>query len=489
MYCVCRISTCLVAWLFSLIYGVCGISPCLVARLIEGLHDMFVDVRRNLSTYHDVLLGLGHWHSPDAFADIVLCRHHRLNRCTAAPHERRRQAADGRHQSFVLFACRATHRNLHPYQRRRRHLIRRMSEEATSASKVGAPHLHGLGHQPMRAVEPDGDVDGAIWLKPPWITHSDLSQNGHGFPRLPFRLPFRLSLCLHHSLSLSLQASWIELFVCSLVCPRADCAHFVVLIVRSSPAWHTNARRARRRARRRLHRTSFVVTALDLSALRRLRDHHGSQPPRMAWTCVCCHTENAAYRRKCGNSECRFPGGPPEAWEEKHGKDKRRDKSYPPKHTWHCGECGVDNSSRRWSCSSCGAKPPGSGVSSAAAQPKRRPVSQRQNFAEAVAQERRRVKAVLPVESRSQPDSELTDVKLDEDLNQDRDKCNSKEVANKLKDLDILIRQLQPCAMDDRSFVFCTLLQHISLPELTNGGKAQIPYSAGFSSQLGTELL
>ena len=33
----------------------------------------------------------------------------------------------------------------------------------------------------MRAVEPDGDVDGAIWLKPPWITHSDLSQNGYGF--------------------------------------------------------------------------------------------------------------------------------------------------------------------------------------------------------------------------------------------------------------------------------------------------------------------
>ena len=271
-----------------------------------------------------------------------------------------------------------------------------------------------------------------------------------GCSSVPMFVMTHLMLIISPSSSLFHEASWIELFVCSLVCPRADCAHFVVLIVRSSPAWHTNARRARRRARRRLHRTSFVVTALDLSALRRLREHHGSQPPRMAWTCVCCHTENAAYRRKCGNSECRFPGGPPEAWEEKHGKDKRRDKSYPPKHTWHCGECGVDNSSRRWSCSSCGAKPPGSGVSSAAAQPKRRPVSQRQNFAEAVAQERRRVKAVLPVESRSQPDSELTDVKLDEDLNQDRDKCNSKEVANKLKDLDTLIRQLQPCAKDDR---------------------------------------
>ena len=103
------------------------------------------------------------------------------------------------------------------------------------------------------------------------------------------------------------------------------------------------------------------ATAQDLAACRRLREHHGSQPPRMAWTFVCCRTENAAHRRKCSNSECRFPGGPPEAWYEKRGKDKRKDNQYPPKHTWHCGE---DNSSRRWSCSSCGAKPQESGASS-----------------------------------------------------------------------------------------------------------------------------
>ena len=70
-------------------------------------------------------------------SELVLCRHHRLNRWTAAPHERRRQAADGRHQSFVLFTCRATHWKLYPHQRRRRHLIGRKSEEATSTSKVG----------------------------------------------------------------------------------------------------------------------------------------------------------------------------------------------------------------------------------------------------------------------------------------------------------------------------------------------------------------
>ena len=169
----------------------------------------------------------------------------------------------------------------------------------------------------------------------------------------------------------------------------------------------------------------------------------------MAWICVCCRTENAAYRRKCSNSECRFPGGPPEAWDEKRAKGKRKDKQHLPKHTWHCDGCGEENSSRRWSCSSCGAKPPESGAFSAAVQPKKRPVSERQIFAEAVAQERHRVQAALPMESRSQPDGEVADVKIDEDSSQDRDRGNSKEVANKLKDLDTLIRQLQPCAKDD----------------------------------------
>ena len=158
----------------------------------------------------------------------------------------------------------------------------------------------------------------------------------------------------------------------------------------------------------------------------------------MAWICVCCRTENAAYRRTCSHSECRFPGGPPEAWDEKRGKDKRKDKQQIHKHTWHCDGCGEENSSRRWS----------SGASSATAQPRKRPVSQRQNFAEAVAQERRRVQATLPMESRSQADSEATDVNIDEDSSKDRDKGNTKEIANKLKDLDSLIRQLQPCARD-----------------------------------------
>ena len=59
--------------------------------------------------------------------------------------------------------------------------------------------------------------------------------------------------------------------VCFLVCSRADCALFVVLTVRASPAWHTDARQARKRARRRLHRTGTVATARDLAACRRSR--------------------------------------------------------------------------------------------------------------------------------------------------------------------------------------------------------------------------
>ena len=169
----------------------------------------------------------------------------------------------------------------------------------------------------------------------------------------------------------------------------------------------------------------------------------------MAWTCVCCRTENAAYRRKCSNSECRFPGGAPQAWDEKRGKDKRKDKQYPLKHTWHCGDCGEDNSSRRWFCSSCGAKPQESGASSSVPQPKKRLALTAAKFCRGCGQERDRVQASLPMESRSQPDSEATNVKIDEDSSQDRDKGNSREVANKLKDLDTLIRQLQPCAKDE----------------------------------------
>ena len=52
------------------------------------------------------------------------------------------------------------------------------------------------------------------------------------------------------------------------------------------------------------------------------------------------------------------------------------------------------------------------------------------------------------MESRSQADSKATDVKIDEDSSQDRDKGNTREIANTLKDLDALIRQLQPCARD-----------------------------------------
>ena len=37
--------------------------------------------------------------------------------------------------------------------------------------------------------------------------------------------------------------------------------------------------------------------------------------------------------RKLSNSECRIPGSSPEAWEEKRTKDERKDK-----HTWHCGD-------------------------------------------------------------------------------------------------------------------------------------------------------
>ena len=92
----------------------------------------------------------------------------------------------------------------------------------------------------------------------------------------------------------------------------------------------------------------------------------------------------------------------------------------------------------------CRVQPPES-----AAQPQKKTGLAAAEFCQGCAQERCRVQATLPMESRSQADSEATHVKIDEDSSQDRDKGNSKEVANKLKDVVTLIRQLQPCAKDE----------------------------------------
>ena len=94
--------------------------------------------------------------------------------------------------------------------------------------------------------------------------------------------------------------------------------------------------------------------------------------------------------------------------------------------------------------SSCGAKPPESEASSAAAQPKKRPVSQRQNFAEAVVQERRRVQATLPMESRSQADSEATDTKIDEDSSQDREASLLEEKKQERDELQMQLQNYKP---------------------------------------------
>ena len=56
----------------------------------------------------------------------------------------------------------------------------------------------------MRAVEPDGDVDGAIQLKPPWITHSGSAKMATDFSLFLFPLPLPPSPSLSLSLPLSL---------------------------------------------------------------------------------------------------------------------------------------------------------------------------------------------------------------------------------------------------------------------------------------------
>ena len=136
--------------------------------------------------------------SPNSSCAVIT----RLNRCTAAPQERRRQAADGRHQSFVLFTCRATYRKLYPHRRRRRHLIGRMSEEAASTSKVGDSSLPTyMAWDTNQCALLNLMV---MWMGPFGSSRSgygDLSQNGYG---LSLSLSLSLSLLLFLSLVLSL---------------------------------------------------------------------------------------------------------------------------------------------------------------------------------------------------------------------------------------------------------------------------------------------
>ena len=231
--------------------------------------------------------------------------------------------------------------------------------------------------------------------------------------------------------------------VCSLVCPRADCAcshcackpglaHQRSTSSEESPPktasdWHRgNGSRPRRvQTITRTSRKSTSENGMDLCML-----PHARMRP----------TDASAATPSADSQEVRQRSGTRNA-------KGRTSSNFPSKR-------GTATAVARTTLRGDGATPPverslpESGASSAAAQPKKRPVSQRQNFAEAVAQERRRVQASLPMESRSQADSEATDVKIDEDSSQDRDKGSSKEVANKLKDLDTLIRQLQPCAQD-----------------------------------------
>ena len=131
----------------------------------------------------------------------------------------------------------------------------------------------------------------------------------------------------------------------------------------------TNTRRARRRARRRLHgtgrqrlRTSPRTDDYENITEVNLRVWHGF---------VCA----AARKMRPTDASAATPSADAQAVRQRLGKDKRKDKQLLPKHTWHCDGCGEENSSRRWSCS-CGAKPPESGASSV---------------------ERRRVQATLPM--------------------------------------------------------------------------------------------
>ena len=96
------------------------------------------------------------------------------------------------------------------------------------------------------------------------------------------------------------------------------CADFTVCTVATHPrslAWHRRLRKRRQLARRRLRQR--CATQADCW---RIATHHGScLPGPITWSRPVCGRVNHDNRRKCTTRDCRHPGGPPSAWDNRRG--------------------------------------------------------------------------------------------------------------------------------------------------------------------------
>ena len=123
------------------------------------------------------------------------------------------------------------------------------------------------------------------------------------------------------------------------------CADFTVCTVAThprSPAWHRRLRKRRQLARRRLRQ--HCATPADCW---KIATHHGPcLPGPMTWSFPVCGTVNHDNRRKCTTRDCRHPGGPPSAWDNRRGTrhgSRTRTSACSARRRWTCPDGSYQN--------------------------------------------------------------------------------------------------------------------------------------------------
>ena len=85
-------------------------------------------------------------------------------------------------------------------------------------------------------------------------------------------------------------------------------------------------------------------------------DHGSCLPGAMTWSCPVCGTVNHDNRRKCTARDCRHPGGPQSAWDNRRGTrngSRTRTSASSASRRWTFPDCSYQNYAWRGYCHSC----------------------------------------------------------------------------------------------------------------------------------------
>ena len=190
------------------------------------------------------------------------------------------------------------------------------------------------------------------------------------------------------------------------------CADFTVGTVATHPhrlAWHRRLRKRRQIARWRLRQ--HCATPADCW---RIATHHGSCLPG-AMTTV-----NHDNRRKCTTRDCRHPGGPPSAWDNRKGTRNGSRTRTSVSRRWTCPDCSYQNYAWRGYCHSCSRAVSFGGRGNSGGGSLARKPAQRATFGDDLSAECERLRGGDSLSSEAMAVEDLVDVAIDEVLRQKR---------------------------------------------------------------------